>query len=299
MHVMILADIEGSSGCFSRAAAAFMTRAWRKACWEMTADVKAVVLSLKQAGVPRITVYDFHRTGFNLMAKRLPEGCRLVFGYRAGPVPGVGDPGDADLVMMIGMHAPSGSDGFLAHTLTSRVASLQVNGQLLAEAQLFAASLAPYGIRPLFFSGCPVACRQAEQRIRGLQTFPIYKNTDGDAGFDRQRWRREMAAAAARSLTHLAPEPYQPAGPFSVRLALRDGPAVAAKLSRRWRLGRKGNALYFESQTFEELYDRLLTICYLTPVTARHRRSALWLYSLWGRLGQWWVRTLPNPPGNI
>ena len=38
------------------------------------------------------------------------------------------------------MHAASGTDGFLSHTLTSRIAQLEVNRRPLAEVELFAVS---------------------------------------------------------------------------------------------------------------------------------------------------------------
>ncbi len=275
-----------------------MTLAWRRACWGMTADVRSVALALQKAGVDRITIHDFHRTGYNLIPELIPKGCRLISGYQAGPVPGLGHPDGADALMMIGMHAPSGSRGFLAHTLTSRVAALQVNGRLLSEAQLFSASLAPYGIPPVFFSGCPLACAQAADRIRGLSTYPIDKSK-GKAHFEHNKWRKGLAAAAVDALKKNNSSPYTLSGPFSVRLVMRDGPPAAANLARRWQLDCKGSALFFKCPDFETLYDRLLLICYLTPFLARYRSNALKLYSLWGKMGQWWVQTMRRPDGII
>ena len=142
----------------------------------MSRDVDAVVRHLLDASVQRITVQDFHRSGYNLLPEMIDDRARILCGYRQGPVPGVGSPGDADAVLMIGMHAAAGTNGFLAHTLTSRLAALTVAGRPLAEVELFAAALAPYGIPAVFFSGCPVACDQARERIAGIQTLPIEKN---------------------------------------------------------------------------------------------------------------------------
>ena len=91
------------------------------------------------------------------------------------------DPGDADGLMMLGMHAASGTGGFLAHTLTSRLASLEVNGRPLAEIELFAASLAPHNIPVIFFSGCPVACAQA------LSQCSDKEDEHGDQGHDQAK----------------------------------------------------------------------------------------------------------------
>ena len=154
-HVLIIADIEGSTGCPDYAASAFMTAGWPAACLAMTRDVNTVATALFDAGVPRITIHDFHRTGYNLIPELIDSRAGLIQGYRRGAVPGIGYPDKADAVFYVGLHAASGTRGFLAHTLTSRIARLAVNGRPLSEVELFSAVLAPYEIRPLFFSGCP------------------------------------------------------------------------------------------------------------------------------------------------
>jgi D-amino peptidase len=186
-HILILADIEGSSGCGSHRAASFMTRPWARACAAMSRDVNAVVGGLFDAGVRQVTVMDFHRTAYNLLPELIDRRARVICGYRRGSVPGVGDPGKADAMMMTGMHAASGTTGFLAHTLTSRLSSIVVNGRPLAEVELFSASVAPFGIPAVFFSGCPVACAQARDRIPGIGTFAIDKSIPPEA-LDMDQW---------------------------------------------------------------------------------------------------------------
>ena len=166
-RVLIIADIEGSSGCWDYAASSFLKPEWALACADMTLDVAAVVQALFSKGVQEIVVKDFHRTGFNLLPEWIDRRARVDQGYTAGPIPGMGDPGRAEAVLFVGLHAASGSEGFLPHTMTSRLAQVQVNGRLLPEVTLFAALLASHGIRPVFFSGCPAACRQAAAEIQG------------------------------------------------------------------------------------------------------------------------------------
>ena len=205
-HILILSDIEGSSGCGSYQASSFLTRPWANACVGMSRDVDAVVRALFDAGVEQVTVKDFHRTAFNLLPEMIDPRARISCGYHHGPVPGVGDPGDADAVMMIGMHAASGTPGFLPHTLTSRLASVRVNGRPLAEVELFSSSLAPFGIRPIFFSGCEVACVQARERIPGIHTVAIDKQIPPEI-LDSKRWRQELARGAVKALGACPPCP--------------------------------------------------------------------------------------------
>ncbi|HSO18699.1 MAG TPA: M55 family metallopeptidase [Desulfosarcina sp.] len=294
-HILILADIEGSSGCGSYRASSFMTRPWARACAAMSRDVDAVVKGLLDAGVRRVTVKDFHRTAYNLLPELIDSRARIVCGYRRGPVPGLGDPKDADAVMMIGMHAASGTEGFLAHTLTSRLASLTVNGRPLAEAELFAASLAPFGIRPLFFSGCPVACAQARERIPGIQTLAIDKSIPPEA-LDADPWRRQLARAAAKALTNSAPAPYAPRGPFLARITIRDGATAAAKMADPWRLPRSGAQVVIEAPDIHVLYNRLIRLCYLPPLAEKTLPVSLMLYNRIGWLGRLWVRRQLKPP---
>lgn len=176
--VLLLADIEGSSECHDRAGARLLSHAWAQACLGLTEDVAAVAKHLLEEGTSPLTIYDFHRTGFNLLPERLPAGASLFLrqGYRLGSLPGLGrlPPGTASLVML-GMHAASGTPGFLAHTLTSRFREIRFRGHLLSEAELFAGAAGTLGLAPRFFSGCAEACRQAAAAIPGLVTFPVPK----------------------------------------------------------------------------------------------------------------------------
>ena len=288
-RVLIIADIEGSSGCWDYASSSFLTRSWAKACAEMTRDVAAVTDALLQKGIEDVTIKDFHRTGFNLLPDWIDPRTRVQSGYALGPIPGMGHPGSAQAVLFIGLHAASGTGGFLPHTMTSRLADVRVNGQPLPEVALFASLLAPYGIRPIFFSGCPTACRQAEAVIPGISTYAIDKSGSPDA-FDTEGWREGLACSAAASLANGDTRPVDGTGPFGVQVVFRDGVASARKAACRWRLARQGDAVHFDVEDLPELFRQLSRICYLTPVLLPVLPVALPLYNLMGRIGLAWVR---------
>jgi D-amino peptidase len=287
-QVLILADIEGSSGCWQRRAAAFMTRSWARACAALTADLNAVGGGLFEAGVTQITIHDFHRTGFNILPRRLDARIKLRQGYRSGPIPGIGTIPTADAVMFIGMHAAAGTAGFLAHTLTSRLARLEVNGHILPEVALFASSLAPFGLRPLFFSGCPIACAQARQLIPGIGTIAIDKRTPLSS-FDAAAWRRQLAEGAVASLGRRAPAPFSLTGPMHARLTMRGGARAARQIQRRWQLSRHGDQVRIEAENIHVLYLKLIQVCYLTPMLAKMLPLSLIVYRSLGRLGLAWA----------
>ncbi|UCD78733.1 MAG: M55 family metallopeptidase [Desulfobacterales bacterium] len=288
-QILIIADIEGSSGCWNYRASSFMTPEWARACLAMTLDVKAVVEALLKAGVEHIRVKDFHRTGYNLLPEMIGADCEIIHGYRRGPVPGIGDPGKAQAVIFMGMHAASGTDGFLAHTLTSRIERLEVNGKPLAEIELFASALTPFGVRPIFFSGCPVACKQALAAIENICVYPINK-TLGNERFDIESWRFGLAKAAVASLENDLTVPCQPNGPFQALVKMRAGEAVARKLAHRWNLDCQDDQILIAAAGIQELYLALIRVCYLTPLVEKMLPICLFAYNLWGRIGLAWVR---------
>ena len=266
-----------------------MTDAWREACVDMSLDINAVVSACADAGVTNMMVKDFHRTGYNLIPELIDKRARIVHGYHRGPVPGLGHPDEASRVLYIGLHAASGTNGFLAHTLTSRIARLEVNGRPLPEIALFSASLAPFNIRPIFFTGCPVACAQATEIIPGIETYTIEKSGNSRQ-FDALPWRAGLAAAAVKSLSNQSTEPYRPQGPFRAVITMRDGEATAVKLARRWKINQKNNQLFINTEDIQELYLQLIRLCYLTPFIRRILPLGLFLFNLRGRYGLHWVR---------
>ena len=290
-HLLIIADIEGSSGCWHYSDGCFLSPTWPRACVAMTADVNAVAGALFDAGVQSIRVKDFHRTGYNLLREGLDPRASLVSGYRRGPVPGLGDPGPAQAVLFLGMHAASGSQAaFLAHTLTSRIQELRLNGRRLSEVELFAAALAPHNIRPLFFSGSPVACAQARERLPGIATHSIEKK-GGPTALDVVCWRRELAAATVRALNRTdTPPPYAPQGPFHAAVTFRDGAPAAARHAAPWGFRHRRSTVFIDTDTYAELYHQLVRLCYLPPLAERTLPLSLFLFNLRGRLGLAWAR---------
>ena len=266
-----------------------MTPEWPSACQAMSLDVSAAVSALFAAGVGRVTVHDFHRTGHNLLPELMDPRAQVVHGYRLKPVPGLGDPGKAEAVMFVGLHAPSGADAFLAHTLTSRIARLEVNGRLLSEVELFSSILAPYGVRPIFFSGCPAACDQARGAIPGLACYPIDKFA-GSGVFDAESWRLGLIQAVQNALDQPAPSPYLMTGPIRAEVTMRDGEESAARIARRWNLEQEGPKFMVEAGDGPDLYYQLTRAAYLNRLTARFLPQAMAAYNQLGRVGLAWVR---------
>lgn len=290
-HILIIADIEGSSGCWSYKASQFLTKEWASACEMMSEDIAVTVKTLFDSGVEHVTVKDFHRTGFNILPELIDPRARLVSGYIKGPVPGIGNTDGAEAVMFIGFHAASGTDGFLAHTLTSRIESIKMNGKLVTEVELFASSLAPYGVTPIFFSGCKTACAQARNIIKTITTHEIDK-TKGANNFNLKIWRAALAKKAAKSILNRSCSFTVPKGSFSVIVTMRDGDKTAEKFSKRWRLRHSGRDILFDANDIHTVYIQLIRLCYLTPLVEKFSGISLLLYNLYGRIGRAYVRRI-------
>ena len=91
-HILILADLEGSSACWSYRASSFLTQEWVGACEGLSRDLASVVGALFDAGIESIMIKDFHRTGYNIFPKLIDSRAVISSGYRRGPVPGPGRP---------------------------------------------------------------------------------------------------------------------------------------------------------------------------------------------------------------
>jgi len=285
--ILIIADIEGSSGCMSYSASSFNTAEWYDACIDMSLDIRSVTDALYDAGAEQVVIKDFHRTGYNLLPELMNRRAMLIPGYRKSPVPGIGSVYDCEAVMFTGMHASAGSGGFLAHTLTSRLGHIIADGQPVSEFQIFTSSLYSHGLKPIFFSGCPDACREAAGTVPGITVYPIDKSSPLE---DSDRWRNGLAHAAAASLFNENTDPYMMKIPCNVEIKIRDGESEAEKIARRWRLRRAGDLIMFKSESFDEFYKMLIKISYLNPVTEKFLPAGLTLFNLLGKIGLLIVR---------
>ena len=146
---------------------------------ELTRDINAVAEALLEMEVKGVVVKDFHRTGYNLILPDLDPRIKVVSGYYTGPALGYGDLHGADFALFVGLHAAGGNEnGFLPHTLTSRIAEIRVNGKRVCESELFATVLSDFNVPVVFFSGCPAACQEVSERMSWVVTSEIPKDPE-------------------------------------------------------------------------------------------------------------------------
>jgi len=83
----LVADLEGSTGAWTKAHTLLGTPEWQEARLELTRDINAVAGSLLEMGVKGVVVKDFHRTGYNLILPRLDPRIMAYEYPSAGEVP--------------------------------------------------------------------------------------------------------------------------------------------------------------------------------------------------------------------
>ncbi|MGB9699644.1 MAG: M55 family metallopeptidase [Thermodesulfobacteriota bacterium] len=284
----VVADLEGSTGAWSKAHTLFGTREWQEARVELTKDINAMAQSLLAEGVKEVIVKDFHRTGFNLIPKYLDKRIKLVSGYYLGPAIGFGDLHGANFALLAGLHASGGNEqGFLAHTLTSRIAQIMINGQRVGEAELFATVLSFYKIPVAFFSGCPAACKEVSEKMPWVVTFPVPK--DPLIYQDEQR-RMAYIDHLRRGLFQKIKEIINPSElplfalqpPFDCQIIFQE--EEEAQRRNPWGFNQEGKVIKFHADQFLEMYQNLLKIAYFPKLAYQMRFLVLPLTRLIWRL---------------
>jgi D-amino peptidase len=272
----IVADLEGSTGAWTKSHTLLATPQWQEARVELTRDINAVVGALFEKGVKGVVVKDFHRTGYNLILAYLDKRVKLVSGYYTGPAIGYGKLHGADFALFVGLHAAGGnSRGFLAHTLTSRIADVLVNGKRICEAELFATVLSAFHVPVAFFSGCPAACQEVKERLNWVVTYAIDKDPllsqDTDRRKDYILQAREglrksiLGIPTVEGLPLFSLEP-----PFDCQVDFQE--ETEARRMNAWGFPQEGRTIRFHAETFLEMYENLLKIAYFPKLayTLRH-----------------------------
>jgi D-aminopeptidase len=125
----------------------------------MTDEVLAVVTALREGGAEQVTVGDWHMVGTNIERERMPAGVEvrpiaaLALTEAEPSMTKAAGAGELDAVVLIGHHASTPTRlGFCSHTFIWEM-EVQLDGESLCEAQVYAQGLAAEGIAALAVSG--------------------------------------------------------------------------------------------------------------------------------------------------
>jgi D-aminopeptidase len=217
VNVLIAADMEGVAGiedcgdCLPSHPAAYSRgRAL------MTNEVLTVIEALREGGVERISVGDWHMVGTNIERERMPDGIEVrpiadLALTESDPSMTKANGGPLDAVVMIGHHAKTPSPrGFCSHTFVWDMEVL-LDGESLSEVQAYAQGLAAEGIPVLAASGDRWLLEELNEGELGGARLVQTKEGEGRAracSRDPQEVLGELTAAVSDALAGpLSPPP--------------------------------------------------------------------------------------------
>ncbi len=159
MNVLVATDMEGIAGIEDyRDCLPSHPSAYARGRRLMTDEVLAVVDALREGGVERVTVGDWHMVGTNIERGRMPAGVEVrpiadLALTEADPSLTKAGGGELDAVALLGHHASTPTKlGFCSHTFIWEMEVL-LDGESLSETQVYAQGLAAEGIPALVVGG--------------------------------------------------------------------------------------------------------------------------------------------------
>ncbi len=121
----------------------------------MTQEVRAAIDGAREAGVHRVLVNDSHWSMRNLLFDELPgdDDLRVISGTRKPWSMAQGIDSGMDAAFFTGYHAKAGDAATLAHTFSSEIYGVTINGLACSEALLNAALAGSHGVPVLLVTG--------------------------------------------------------------------------------------------------------------------------------------------------
>jgi D-amino peptidase len=217
VNVLVATDMEGISGIEDyRDCLPSHPSAYARGRRLMTDEVLAVVAALREGGAERVVVGDWHMVGTNIERERMPAGVEvrpiadLALTEAEPSMTKAAGGGELDAVVLIGHHASTPTRlGFCSHTFIWEM-EVELDGESLCEAQVFAQGLAAEGIPALAVSGDSRMLETFADGEIGDARLVATKEGRGRArarSEDPAAARAELAAAVTAALGSAPPEP--------------------------------------------------------------------------------------------
>jgi D-amino peptidase len=226
MNVFISADIEGVCGVVGSLHTDPTGSHYRLACDWMVGEVNAAIEGALEAGARRIVVKDAHNQATNIELDKLHPAAELISGW--GPLGSMVEGVDSSFsaLFLIGYHARAATaDGTLAHTWSSNVLDLRINGQTIGETGWAAAFAGHFDVPLGLVTGDDKLMTQLMEELpEGYQT--VITKTGWTYNSAQMRpiaeVHREIRSAATRALANPGALPlFKPALPITLTLRFR------------------------------------------------------------------------------
>ncbi|MBT8347303.1 MAG: M55 family metallopeptidase [Desulfofustis sp.] len=170
MKIYISVDLEGICGTSHWDEVTRGNERYPEFQKQMTAEVVAACRGAFGAGAEEIWIRDGHDSAKNIIGSELPENTRLIRGWSHHPYMMMQELDSSfTAAIMIGYHARGGSDGNpLAHTMSSKVALLTINGRPASEFLINYYTALYEKVPVIFVSGDKELCDHAAEIVPGI-----------------------------------------------------------------------------------------------------------------------------------
>jgi D-amino peptidase len=171
LRVFISVDMEGIGGIGTPAMTSGGGKDYQTGRELMTAEVNTVVAAVFERGPAEILVNDSHGDMQNLLHTQLDSRVQYIQGNIKPYGMAQGLDSSFDAVIFVGFHARAGTpDAFIAHTGSSAVAGLWLNGLEVGEGGLNATYAGSLGVPVIAASGDSAFSLEIRAMVPGIHT---------------------------------------------------------------------------------------------------------------------------------
>jgi D-amino peptidase len=235
----------------------------------MLEETNAAITGALEAGATQVVVNDSHSSMRNLLHHCLHPEAHLITGGLKDQAMMAGIDDSFDAAMFVGYHASGGSFGVLAHTWTSKVTGVRLNGAPVGEWGLNAMIAGHYGVPVVLATGDDRLAVEIQAGIGPVETVVVKRALSRYAAENLPRAQVTEAirkgAKASLSLIRTV-EPYKPSLPIrlEVDLAAPQQADGAAMLPGAERLGPLSVAFTAPDalQAFRAFYSFMALVAY-------------------------------------
>lgn len=231
----------------------------------LTGDVNAVIAGLFDGGASSVDVVDAHGSGSpnpDLILDDLdPRASHLLRDEPFQPYVDIIEAGIWDAVVVVGMHAKTGSRGFASHTYTLGI-DLIMNGRHITETEIIGYSWGRVGVPVVFASGDDRLAADLAPTMPWVEFVTVKTATSASTADLRPvaEARADLREGARRAL-----ENRDAARSMRLTEPVRAGiravpPAGLSVLEGVPGIAFEGDAVTFTAGTFREAYDGLLAL---------------------------------------
>lgn len=264
MTVLIMADLEGISGVYTREQVLPSQSRFNEGRKFLTKDINVCAAALKAAGVDKVYVRDCHGGSYALLWDEVSEDVDLVISglLRDERFPFIDE---IDAVILFGYHAMAGTaKGLLEHTFSSMsVQNYYLNGEQVGEIAFDAAILGEYETPVIMVSGDTNVCKEAKEFLPWVATAEVKRSLHCmGAGLLPPHKAKECIFAAVREAVENFKagkcELYKVKAPVTLRVELTERNQLPFLLQRPYMKEIDGRTFEIEADSVEQALFRAM-----------------------------------------